>query len=449
MGNAGFVLILTQNELQGERLRELLRATHGHSCLVVTSLEDAFDSIRARQPDAVVADATIAGRETGKPLRELLDALSRDAALLIVGAGDVPAGASNIALPTDLEPAALAERIDAQTRKAVQRREDRLFQASLDEQKVEQFEGLVGSSPQIKRIVSRILKAAPTKVTVLIVGETGTGKELIAKAIHRRSPRARRPFLAVNCSAVSETLLESELFGHVRGAFTGAVSDRKGLFVAADGGTIFLDEIGDMPLAMQPKLLRVLGDSREVTPVGSTEVRKVDVRVVAATNADLARLVDEKKFREDLLYRLKAFEIDVPPLRERRQDVPPLARHLLEQANREHGQSVTGISAEALQHLVKYYWRGNIRELRSVIESLVVEVGDRRIEADDLPEEIRGSRELVPASSGGLVGLTMEQVERMMIERTLQATQGNREQAAKMLNIGTRTLYRKIKDYGL
>ncbi len=451
MGSAGFVLILTAQEQRGEQLREALRTEHGHSCLVVTTLDDAADSVRARQPDALVTDARINEIDAVAPLLDLLPRVAKDAALVVIGAAPSEAAARDRSiawLAPELEPAALAAQVDLAVRKAVQRREDRIFQATLNEQPVEKFEGIVGSSPQIKRIIARVLKAAPTKVTVLIVGETGTGKELIAEAIHRRSPRARRPFIPVNCSAVNESLLESELFGHVRGAFTGAVADRRGFFVAADGGTLFLDEIGDMPLSMQAKLLRVL-DRREVTPVGSTELRRVDVRLVAATNADLAKLVDEKKFRDDLLYRLKNFEIDVPPLRERRQDIPALAQHLLDQANREHGQSVAGFSSEALQHLVKYYWRGNIRELRNVIESVCVEVGNRRIEADDLPQEIRGSRELVPVSSTGLVGLTMEQVERLMIERTLQATGGNREQAAKMLNIGTRTLYRKLKDYGL
>ena len=243
-------------------------------------------------------------------------------------------------------------------------------------------------------------------------------------------------------------MLESTLFGHVKGAFTGAMADRKGFFEATDGGTLFLDEIGDMPLNMQAKLLRAL-DRREITPVGSTEIRRVDVRLVAATNADLQRKIEEREFREDLYYRLNQWVIPVPPLRERREDIPLMADHFRQRANRVHGMSCEGISSAAMGVLTKYYWPGNVRELSNVIEAVVVEVEDRPIEVEDLPERIRGGSELVPASAGGMVGLTMAQVERLMIERTLQATGGNREQAAKVLGIGTRTLYRKIKEYGL
>jgi two-component system response regulator HydG len=300
----------------------------------------------------------------------------------------------------------------------------------------------------MQRIVERINKAARNKLTVLVLGETGTGKELIAKAIHNRSDRAKKRFCPLNCAGLTETLIESQLFGHVKGSFTGALRDHQGYFAAAEGGTLFLDEIGDMPLPMQAKLLRVL-ETREFTPVGSTDVLRADVRVIAATNVDLGPRVEEKEFRADLYYRLRQWIIEIPPLRERPQDIPLLAHHLLNLANAEHGLTVDGISSETMVLLAKYYWPGNVRELKNVIESVACEVEDRRIEADDLPEDLRGSRELVPLSAGGLVGLTMDEVERLMIERTLQATEGNREAAAKMLNIGTRTLYRKIKEYGL
>jgi transcriptional regulator with PAS, ATPase and Fis domain len=203
-----------------------------------------------------------------------------------------------------------------------------------------------------------------------------------------------------------------------------------------------------MPLSLQAKLLRAL-ERREITPVGSTDVRRVDVRVIAATNTDLQRNVEDRKFREDLYYRLNQWVIDVPPLRERREDIPILADYLRQRANQTHNAGCDGISSEAMGYLAKYYWPGNVRELANVIEALVVEAGGRQIEAEDLPEHIRGSREIVPASAAGMVGLTMAQVERLIIERTLQATGGNREQAAKILDIGTRTLYRKIKEYGL
>jgi DNA-binding NtrC family response regulator len=451
MGQTAFILIVTADQAKGHRLREVLRELHHQSCVVVSTLEEALDSIRQRAPDAVVADAQLNGSSTAAPLADLLDTLAPDATLLTIGEPQprpTPRRISLITLSERDEPGTLVRWIVSAAGEAVARRGDRLLEQSLAEHAAETFEGIIGTTPQMKRIVDRIRKAARNKLTVLILGETGTGKDLIAEAIHKQSDRARKPMKSVNCAGLNENLLESELFGHVKGAFTGAVSDRRGYFVAADGGTLFLDEIGDMPLTMQAKLLRVL-ERREVTPVGSTEVQRVDVRVIAATNTDLFQTVQDKQFREDLYYRLKQWVIAVPPLRERRQDIPILALHFLQRANQAHGTNVPGISNEAMSYLARYFWPGNVRELANLIESLAVEAEGRRIEADDLPESIRGSREIVPASSGSLVGLTMAQIERMMIERTLQATQGNREQAAKMLDIGTRTLYRKIKEYGL
>lgn len=448
MPQTAFILILAADEQVGEQLRERLRR-HGHSCNVVTTVADAKDSIRARTPDVVVTDGQIDGENAATAIAEALDPVAPDATLLLPADVDPPS-VSQIkldTLPKTENHDTLAQAIAATAGQAVERRSDRLLQETIAAQQ-QAFEGIVGVTPAMQRIVERIKKAARNKLTVLILGETGTGKDLIAEAIHKRSDRSNRPFKTVNCAGLNENLLESELFGHVRGAFTGAVADRKGYFEAADGGTLFLDEIGDMPLTMQAKLLRAL-ERREITPVGSTDVRRVDVRVVAATNVDLSTKRDEREFREDLYYRLRQWVIEVPPLRERREDIPILADHLRQRANRTHGTTCPGISSEAITYLAKYYWPGNVRELANVIEAMVVEADERRIEVDDLPEEIRGSRELVPASASGMVGLTMAQVERMMIERTLQATSGNREQAAKILDIGTRTLYRKIKEYGL
>jgi len=450
MAQTAFILVLTDDEDQGQQLRELLRERHGHSCSVVTRLPDALDSIRAKPPDIVVTRPRVAGHSAPAKLAELLDSLARDATLLVIGGTDLPrAGHVEIeALPESAALDRLAQDINGLAGKAVGRREDRLLQESIAGQRHEAFEGIVGMSPAIRKIIERIRKAARNKLTVLILGETGTGKDLIAEAIHNQSDRAARPIKSVNCAGLNENLLESELFGHVRGAYTGAVSDRKGYFEAAHGGTLFLDEIGDMPLNMQAKLLRAL-ERREITPVGSTDVRRMDVRVVAATNSVLNKRVEEGRFREDLYYRLNQWVIEVPALRERREDIPILADYLRQRANKTHGTACDGISSEAMGYLAKYYWPGNVRELANVIEAMVVEAEDRRIEADDLPERIRGSREIVPASASGMVGLTMAQVERMMIEHTLQSTGGNREQAAKILDIGTRTLYRKIKEYGL
>ncbi len=450
MSQTAFVLVVTPEQSLGDRIRELLRDRHGHSCRVVASLGEALDSIRARAPDVVAVCGHDEPAEGLDRVVAALEAVALDATLLLAGRYDAPSTRRiRVAtLPDGDDPVALARAISAAAGKAVSRRADRELRESIEQRPAEYFHGIVGVSSAIRKVVERVQKAARNKATVLILGETGTGKDLIAEAIHRASDRARGPFKAINCAGLNENLLESELFGHVRGAFTGAVGDRKGYFVAADGGTLLLDEIGDMPLPMQPKLLRAL-DRREITPVGSTEVRRVDVRLIAATNANLQQLMEDRKFREDLFFRLHEFVIEIPPLRERRDDIPFLVDHFRRKANELHGLACPGVSSEAMGLLTKYFWPGNVRELASVISALVIDVEDRQIEADDLPERIRGSREIVPASSVGLVGLKMAQIERMMIERTLQATGGNREQAAKILGIGTRTLYRKLKEFGL
>jgi two-component system response regulator HydG len=454
MAQTAFVLLVMSDEPRGEALRDTLRRRFRHSAAHVRSAAEALDSLRQRAPDVLVLDDQPPS-DRDELLRQLESSAPDAAALLIAGpppsSANLPAGRLTVEriTPADAtDDARLAESIDRAAAKAVSRREDRLQRESFQQRPIEAFEGIVGISPGIQRIIERIKKVAQNKLTVLILGETGTGKELIAQAIHRWSDRARKPYKPLNCAGLNENLLESELFGHVRGAFTGAISDRKGYFLAADGGTLFLDEIGDMPLTMQVKLLRAL-EHREITPVGSTDVVRVDVRVIAATNANLRQAVDDKKFRDDLYYRLRQWEIVIPPLRERRQDIPLLAHHFVELANREHALSVPGISSDALGALTRHHWPGNVRELRNVIESVSCEVIERRIELDDLPEDIRGTRDIVPVSAGGLVGLTMEQVERLMIERTLAATGGNREEAAKILNIGIRTLYRKLKEYGV
>jgi len=253
----------------------------------------------------------------------------------------------------------------------------------------------------------------------------------------------------VNCPSLSETLLESELFGHVRGAFTGAVSDRKGVLESADGGTLFLDEIGDMSLAMQAKILRAV-ENGEVMRVGSNEVRHVDLRFVAATHRDLWELVEEKKFREDLFYRLHGHgAIRLPPLRNRREDIPLLVHHFIEIAVRENGQPPRQVTPEAMRKLSNHTWRGNVRELKAVVERMIVEADGDPIGIEDLPEQIRGSTDIVPAAVPTLAGLSMADVERLHILNTLKLTGGNRERAAAVLKIGARTLYRKLKDYGV
>ena len=318
------------------------------------------------------------------------------------------------------------------------------------------FEGVVGSSPQMLALIERLKRIAPTDATVLIQGATGTGKELVAQAIHQNSPRKNKPFVALNCAALSENILESELFGHVKGAFTDASSDRVGKFEFANGGTLFLDEVGDMPMATQIKLLRVL-ESGEITRVGSNTPLKVNVRILSATNRNLEDAIASGAFRSDLYHRLKVVTIAIPTLRERAADIPLLIEHFVKQFARRHAKTIKGMSLAARMRLGGYEWPGNVRQLRNVIESMVVVDCDETLDVDDLPLELEPTAAAgttpaaidMQAGLAALVGQPLEAVERLFIAETLKLTGGNREQAADMLGIGERTLYRKIKEYAL
>ncbi|GEM_PF-184612 len=307
--------------------------------------------------------------------------------------------------------------------------------------------GIIGSSKPMEQCLKLALQVAVADATVLLVGESGTGKELFARLIHEYSGRARAPFVAVNCSALPETLLESELFGHVKGSFTGAVEGRKGLFEAAHRGTILLDEIGDMSPATQVKLLRVIQE-KEVRPVGGNRGTPVNVRIIAATNQDLDRMVADGTFREDLYYRLKVFPIVVPPLRERREDIVPLARHFLTRFSHSTGKKVNTLSPEALKALALYDWPGNVRELENILERAVVLTAGDRVRKEDLPIDVsRGGARRSDESSEEAVAL--RDVERRHILSVLDRFEGHRQNTAKALGIGVNTLWRKLKDYGI
>jgi len=317
------------------------------------------------------------------------------------------------------------------------------------------FEGVLSRSPAMQRVLHILRRVAPTDMGVLIEGESGTGKELTAHAIHNNSPRRDRAFLPLNCAGLSETLLESELFGHVKGAFTGAVADRKGLFEAADHGTLFLDEIGDMPLLMQAKLLRVLEDGL-VMPVGATRPIVVDVRVLCATNHDLTKLVEENKFRQDLYFRVKGVSVTLPPLRARREDIEELFGFFLRQAADELGRDIHRITEPAMAVLLNYHWPGNIRQLRNVVRTMVVLCDGDTLDVADIPFDVHHVKRLAGEVSRtattqpqAFLGQSLEDVERQHIAATLSMTKNNRAEAAKILKIGERTLYRKIKQYGL
>jgi DNA-binding NtrC family response regulator len=306
--------------------------------------------------------------------------------------------------------------------------------------------GIVAKSAKMRQVVDLARRVAKVDATVLITGESGVGKERIARLVHNESTRAAGPFIAVNCGAITETLLESELFGHARGAFTGATSDRPGLFEAANRGTLLLDEIGDVSAGVQVKLLRVLQE-REIRRVGENKSRSVDVRVLAATNRDLAHGVAEDTFRQDLYYRLKVVELHVPPLRERRDDVLPLARLLLADAVTRMGRELSGFTPQTADQLLRYDWPGNVRELENAMERAVALARGRRVDLDDLPEEIRQAFPK-PGVTGANVQ-PLKDVEKDYILAVLKLNEGNQTRTAEQLGIGSATLYRKLKSYGV
>ena len=314
------------------------------------------------------------------------------------------------------------------------------------------FENLIGESQGMRDVLQVVRQVAPTRVTVLIQGESGTGKELIAKAIHQLSPRAKSRMVSVHCAALPPTLLESELFGHEKGAFTGAHERRIGRFEEAQGSTLFLDEIGEIDATLQVKLLRFLGE-RTFERVGSNKTLNADVRLIAATNNSLGELVQAGKFREDLYFRLRVVEINLPPLRERAGDIPLLCRSFAKEFAAEHGKPVQDYAPEAAEALVHYSWPGNVRELRSEIERAVVLSQNRRIELRDLSPQVTGRGSVAKGlSGGGLIGkpgLTVQEAEKQLIIRALDESRGNRTSAAKKIGISRRTLHRKLHEYHL
>jgi len=453
MEQTAFVLVVEDEQAHGEAIAEGLRR-QGHACRVVESGADAIKSIKDRPPDVVITDYRLGGDMDGMEVLRQAKQLSPDSEVILITAfGDeqlardvLKDGGAYDYITKPLDLARLREVVDRASRQAITSREHRALRQQLDTAFA--FEGIIGSSAEMARIIKVLKQVADSKITVLIIGETGTGKELIAQAIHNNSSRKNKPYRVINCAGVTESLLEGELFGHVRGAFTGAVGDRKGLFEAADGGSLLLDEVGDMPSAMQAKLLRAL-ENGEIIPVGSNDARHVDVRVIAATNKDLKQLKDKGEFREDLYYRLAQVTLRIPPLRDRRDDVPLLIHHFIKQANAELGRQVIGATPEAIRQLANYKWEGNARQLRQVIFQMVLLGQQEQLDVEDIPDEFRVGTDIVRSPQVALAGMSLEELEKMAIQATLKRTDGNREQAAKILGIGARTLYRKLKEYGL
>lgn len=348
--------------------------------------------------------------------------------------------------PVDLDHIILTARKALQNSKILEQNRRLTEEITTLKQKVQARGTIIGKSEKLTKMMSLIEQVAPTRASVLVTGESGVGKELVADAIHRLSDRKDGPFIKVHCASLSSNLLESELFGHEKGAFTGAVSQKKGRFELADGGTIFLDEIGEIDSATQVKILRVLQE-REFERVGGTETVKVDVRIVAATNRDLLEEVKKGNFREDLFYRLNVVHIEVPPLRERKEDIPLLMSSFLEEFNREDNRAIEGFSPAARKAMYAYSWPGNIRQLRNTIESAVVTCRGKVIDTGDLPEQIVAENRAGEVSIR--LGVTLSEAERTVIMSTLDFCEGNKTKASEMLGIGRKTLHRKLEEYNV
>ena len=493
-------IFITQDDLEHAVRANAQLEGAGFATTLTASLEEARAALTRYEPEAIV----LTGGLHENAAAQLL-ALARDRAISTLGLAestepDPKALAKLLGLTAWLRKPADAAEVVATVKRLIERR------------RLQQRTGIIGESPAIQEVLVKIEQMAPVTSTVLIEGESGTGKELVARGIHDLSPRRGQAFIAVNCAALPETLLESELFGHEKGAFTGAAERRLGRFELADGGTIFLDEVGEMPPATQVKLLRVLED-RSFFRVGGTEPIKVDVRVIGATNQSVNEAVALGKFRDDLYYRLNVLAIYLPPLRDRRSDIPLLVRTFIAEFAKLHDRPFRGITPEALQILVDADWPGNVRQLRNLIESMVVLAPEGQIQPGDVPHEIRergrglpmrlpaATREIAgqelefifrslvelklqveelrrrieerpqrvevievgpgaplatvdaePLPEGHVVyraGMTMADVERAAIEAALKETRGNRRRAAEVLGIGERTLYRKLKEYAL
>ena len=344
-----------------------------------------------------------------------------------------------------------ADQVMLVIRKAIEREKLRLQVAQLQDELLiaRGGEGIIGRSDAIRGVLEIATKVAKHASSVLITGESGTGKELVARLIHKRSPRAAAPFVAVNCGAIPESLLESELFGHVKGAFTGASVERRGLFEEAEGGTLFLDEIGELPIALQVKLLRALQES-EIRPVGGNADRKVDVRVVTATARVLEDEVSAGRFRSDLFYRINVVRLQLPALRERREDIPELVQHFIGHHNARLGTGIRTVSPAAMKVLLEHSWPGNVRELENVVERAIVLADSDHIELKHLPPTVRGAAKSPGSKEGDLsVKRQSAALERSLIEQALERTSGNRTRAAELLDLSHRALLYKIREYGL
>ncbi len=448
------VLLVDDEENVRLALRTYLRK-QGFETDAAASADEALEILAREAFDFIVTDVRMPGK-SGLELLASVRATRPSITVVVMSAyGSVDqaleaikAGAYDyVAKPFKPEELVLVLR-KASERESL-RRSNRELRAAL--QTEHSFDDLMAKSDAMKRVFQTIAKAAQFKTTVLITGESGVGKELVARSLHRRSPRAQKPFVAINCGAIPEALLESELFGHRRGAFTDAHHDKRGLFEEAEGGTLFLDEVGELPLGLQVKMLRILQEST-FRRLGETADRKADVRVIAATVRDLTAEVKASRFREDLFYRLNVLTITIPPLRTRREDTPLLYEHFLERYNAKLGTHIEGIEPQAAKLLYDYDWPGNVRELENTMERAMVLAEGTTLRVGDLPDAVREPVDPVAAelAKGDLsIKRTVRVIEDVLIRRALEKTRGNRTRAAELLEISHRALLYKIKDYGI
>ncbi|MGI9473978.1 MAG: sigma-54-dependent transcriptional regulator [Rubripirellula sp.] len=450
-------LLVVDNEAAHARAMTESLEKVGYNCEVATSGPEAARLIELETYDVIITDMVMNDVDGMKILKLARERLPDCEVVMVTGHATVPVaveamqqGAFNF-----LEKPITPNRLRAIAEKAAEavllKRENTELLQRLDERFG--FEGIIYVSKKMQAVIDRLRRIAATDATVLITGENGTGKEIIAQAIHQNSPRRNKRMVAINTGAIAENLVESELFGHVKGSFTGAVSDREGAFQYANGGTLFLDEVGDMPAATQIKLLRVL-EENQITRVGDNKAIKVNVRLISATNRPLTDMIDAGTFRKDLYHRLKVVTIELPALRDRLEDVVPLMDHFRKVFLRRHDKPAAHFTPAVTKRFFSYDWPGNVRELRNFVETMVVLDTDGKLDLDDLPPELvdESSEEAVePAmlieGDSNLIGQPLSLIERWAIEETLKLTNDNREEAAKILGIGARTLYRRLDQY--
>ncbi|HEX3559724.1 MAG TPA: sigma-54 dependent transcriptional regulator [Pyrinomonadaceae bacterium] len=449
MSTQPLILVAEDEDLMRAIISRLLEES-GYRVAAAASAEEALDHFASEDVAVTLTDIRMAGMD-GLALLDRVKDIDPEALVVVMTAyssvDSAVAALRKGAYDYITKPFVNEDLLQSVKNALRQRelfRENRALRRELDRRY--SFSEIIGTSESLQQVFRLVEKVAPTNTNILVNGESGTGKELIARAIHHNSPRSPRPFVAINCGALPETLLESELFGHTKGAFTGATNARPGLFRSAEGGTIFLDEIGEISQALQVRLLRAVQE-HEVTPVGSSAPARFDARIICATNRDLEREVAEGRFREDLFYRLNVIELHLPPLRERREDIPLLARHFVKRTAREQGQHEKAVEPAALTALINYNWPGNVRELQNAVERAFTLSGEA-IDLDSLPPRVRDAAGRQPAvrDPDGLRP-TLEEVERRHILDTLASVNQDKARAANILGIDLSTLYRKLKRY--